>query len=79
LFVGFGVGAGLFLCHVLGLWIVGGHQCTLAVEWRLLKEGEILACLIDTGSYQEGVAALVGQSRFHAEIKDDIVHDAIHP
>ena len=78
LLVGLGVRAGLLQRHVLGLRIVGRDDRALALERRLLEQREILARLVDARRHQDGVAALAGQARLHAEVEDDVAHHAIH-
>ena len=78
LLVGLGVGAGLLLGHVLRLRVVGGDHRALALERRLLEQREILARLVDARRHQDGVAALAGQARLHAEIEDDVADHPIH-
>ena len=78
LLVGLGVGAGFLQGDILRLRVVGGDHRALALEGRLLEQGEILAGLVDAGCHQHGVAALAGQARLDAEVEDDVAHHPIH-
>ena len=51
----------------------------LALQRRLLQRFEILTRFVDAGCHQHRVAALAGESRFHAEVKYDVINDPIDP
>jgi hypothetical protein len=72
------VRTGVFQHNVLHLWIVRGNDRALTFKNCLLEQLEILAGFVDAGSYQDGVAALVTQTRLHAKVKDNVGNHPIH-
>ena len=78
LLVRLGVGSRVFQRDVTRQRVVGGDDRALAFEHRLLKKLVVFARLVDAGSHEHGVAALVAQARTFLEIKDNVADDSRH-
>ena len=59
-------------------WVVRSDDRRLAFKWGFLKQLEILACLVDTGSHQDSVTGFVGEAWLHAKVEDDVLYHSIH-
>jgi hypothetical protein len=77
LLIGFGVGSGVFGGDVFGLGIVGGNDGTFAFEWGLLEAFVVFAGFVDAGDDEHGVAPIVVQAGFGAEVEGDVFDDPI--
>ena len=77
LFVGFGVGSGVFGGDGLGLGIVGGDDGAFAFEGGLLEAFVVFAGFVNAGDDEDGIAPIVIQSMFDAEVENDVLNNAI--